>query len=123
MKSEPFRLVPLVGELPEDVLRDFDGQGERLRADARACHGSLRTAIREFDVRPSVYETAADPEASCQAALAAAREAQKVGLAEVAAMLTEPSVRHRRALEAHLTEQLIPAGPAPGPGMGPRFGA
>lgn len=120
MKNEPFRLIPLVGHGPEDILRGLDGKSPQVLKDAQACQGSLRAAVRPFMASPSPYEAPPLPEKTCLAAEAAARESQRLGLAEISHALTEPSVRHRKALEGHLADQLAPQAPT-GP-RGPQVG-
>lgn len=119
MTTELFHLVPMVGDNASDVLRGFDRQGDRVFKDQATCQGSLKAAVRPFSGNPSPYEAVTAPEATCLAASAAARETQRLGLAEVSQAFTEPSVRHRQAIEEHLAEQLRPeVAPAP---QGPRL--
>ena len=120
MKNAPFLLVPLSGDQPSDVLQNFDGHSKSILNDPQACQGALRSGIRPFINNPSPYEAQMPAESTGLALEAAAREGQRLGLSEVAQALTEPSVRHRQALEAHLADTLAPAGPEPAqPGLRP----
>ena len=120
MKNEPFRLIPLVGDEPADILQSLDGASSKILQEPEACQSLLKAAVRPFVTNPSPYEAPLPPEQACLAAEAAARESQRLGLPELSIALTEPSVRHRQAIEGHLAEQLTPQPPA-GP-QGPQVG-
>lgn len=121
--NRSFVLVPTVGESAQDILRDFDGQGEQIRNDAQACFINLRRGNRPFLEPGSTYEPIATADESPLALQAAAREAQRVGFDKLAQVVTSDDVRHRQEMTEFLASSLAPEGPAPsarpsGPSMG-----
>lgn len=120
--KQPFVLVPTVGTRPADILRDFDGRGDRIRVDVATCEASLRRGNASMRGIRSPYEATPTPETACLALEAGARQARQVGLREMAEVLTTPDVGARRAMFDHLAQGLAPESrPSPAP-AGPSLG-
>lgn len=111
--------VPTIGDEVVDVVKNFDWYDDSFIKNADKCADLLSDGVNRFSALNSYYERPEDlaPESRFLGAEATANEAKKIGIKNLAEIITADKVEDKKIMQNTLVNNYAPKpeGPKPQP--------
>lgn len=114
-----FTLIPSNGFEGVEIMKDFDGMNSDFKNNEEKCMWMLSDGVVRFSSLNSFYETvdSSKNENKCLAMETTAAEAKRIGLKNLASVITCESLEHKagmtNVLVSVMAPELKPSGPKP----------
>lgn len=111
--------VPTIGTVVEDVMTEIDWYGDKFSKDSEKCLTLLSDGVNRFSEIGTYYERPEDklPESKSIAVESACNEAKKIGLQNMAEVITTENIQDKKLITKTLVEIYTPEPKGPAPGL------
>lgn len=124
-QNKPFTLIPCNGVENLEIIKEFDGLSSDFKKNEEKCMWMLSDGVNRFSDLNSYYST---PETNksenrCLAMETSAAEAKRIGLRNLASVITCENIEHKIGMQHVLVERMSPSLRNQGPKMAPHLRA